>query len=609
MSWSNVPRCCCSAPVAEIRPQKAALTEEARRLFTEAQQVFTSAEQKFADTSSNFPSRARKQAPSQTDARQEARIDFAAGAGCSPPKRSTNRQRPIRPTRPSAKKLLGSGRDQVRRAARKISHAVARAAGHHITGALLSRSGRLRNGPWRHSPKFFPSPTSQRRELRRLKAHALHLAMQAWTSDAEKNYETAAQKGPGVARQAGPRQSTRARPIGWRFATSRRVALQKHADIAGNKEDDRKRAGAARRAEASQGGRRHSRANIKTQAKQLFQELAGTADGEEKPPANFAEAYELAKESLEVDAGQAGADQNRRFDVNDQANVPTYEKESQEAREKARELFRAGPRSARSFDCGRTTSTTRATTCATSRIRPRDYFDAAVLGEFLAKRHPTSSGARQGGENRAVVAFAVLQRRGARRSRQRKAAHGKPGRLYHPPLCRRGRSRRSVDDADGRRHERARRRSSAGLSGQDSRAVAAPRRSRVEGRAKALDRGACGRAQPDESRVRRRPRSTRCGPGRKRRLARGVERITKSADAVGRELHDGGRGAFSVANLPRNQSRGRRRQAARRSEASALWRWSRRRARSPPKGPLPPKRARRHCGRTSRRSSSTKPKR
>ena len=80
--------------------------------------------------------------------------------------------------------------------------------------------------------------------------------------------------------------------------------------------------------------------------------------------------------------------------MNDTANVPTYERDAEQAREKARALFRAALELR-----DRTTSlddvnNARFYLCYLA-YQAHEYVDAAVLGEFLARRHPTASGSRR----------------------------------------------------------------------------------------------------------------------------------------------------------------------------------------------------------------------
>jgi hypothetical protein len=369
--------------------QKTALTEEARGLFTESEKMFTSAEQKFAEYFKQLPKPGEKGASSQTEVREEARTElrrarlYAAQAiyeaSKAYPADSSERKKLL----DSAATKFGDLREKYRRL---------------LLGLIATTSqGRcyLDLGDTKRALGAFTEILSQQdetEELRRLKTHALHLAMQAWTSDAEKSYETAAQKGSEWL--AKPARGTDTRAADWlavRYFTA--VALRKHADLLGKKEDSQKKQELrdarkqAKEAAAVPG-------EYQEQAKQLYQELAGAADSDDKAASNFAEAFEQAKDAL--NEMQAKLTQIKMApSVNDQANIATYEKESHDARDKAREMFRLA------LDLrDRNTSlddvnSARYYLCYLA-YQAGDYLDAAVLGEFLARRHPTSSGARQG---------------------------------------------------------------------------------------------------------------------------------------------------------------------------------------------------------------------
>ena len=217
--------------------QKTALTEEARGLFAEAEKVFTSAEQKFAEYLKQLPKPGEKGSPNQSEVRQEARTDlrrarlFAAQAlyesSKAYPTDSADR-----------KKLLESAATKFGDLREKYRAPVAGSAGSDLARPLLSR-------PWRYQAgdrRLYRDPLSTRRARRTapLETHALHLAMQAWTSDAEKSYETAAQKGVEFLGKGGRGAETRSADwLAIRFYTA--VALRKHAESLGKKDDAQKK--------------------------------------------------------------------------------------------------------------------------------------------------------------------------------------------------------------------------------------------------------------------------------------------------------------------------------------------------------------------------------
>ena len=73
--------------------------------------------------------------------------------------------------------------------------------------------------------------------------------------------------------------------------------------------------------------------------------------------------------------------------LSDQANIPTYEKESREPRDNAREQFRLALELHDRTTPLEEVNNARYYLCYLA-YQAGDYFDAAVLGEFLAKRPP-----------------------------------------------------------------------------------------------------------------------------------------------------------------------------------------------------------------------------
>ncbi len=373
--------------------QKAALTEEARGLFAEAEKVFTSAEQKFADYLKQLPKPGEKGGSAQSEVRLEARTDlrrarlFAAQALYESSKAWPADSAEHKKLLESAATKFGDLHEKYR--TQLLGLLAATSQGHCY----------LDLGDTKRALGAFTEILAQPdepEELRRLKAHALHLALQAWTSDAEKNYETAAQKGTEFLSKGGRGAETRSGEwLAIRFFTA--VALKKHAESL-DKKDDAQKKQELRDARKQAKEAASLPGEYQDQAKELFQELAGSADADEKPPATFAEAFERGRESL--DTMQAKLAQIKAApSLNDQANIPTYEKESHEAGDSAREEFRLALDLRDRGTPLEEVNNARYYLCYLA-YQEGDYFDAAVLGAFLAKRHPTSSGARQGARSR-----------------------------------------------------------------------------------------------------------------------------------------------------------------------------------------------------------------
>ena len=111
-----------------------------------------------------------------------------------------------------------------------------------------------------------------------------------------------------MAHQAGTGADTRSADwVAIRYFTA--LALKEHAASLGNKDETRKRQ-LLRDARKLAKDAANIAGEYQNEAKQLYQQLAGAADAEEKPPANFAEAFEqgkLALDTMEEKLGQIRA--------------------------------------------------------------------------------------------------------------------------------------------------------------------------------------------------------------------------------------------------------------------------------------------------------------
>ncbi|MBI2824687.1 MAG: hypothetical protein HYX69_08380 [Planctomycetia bacterium] len=368
--------------------QKDALATEARKLFAEAQQTFASAERKFAEHLKQFPKPGDQPGATESAARQEARVDlrrarlFAAQA-------LYESSKTYPPDSPEARKILES-------ASKKFDELQEKYRG--TLFGLLARTyqGRcyLDVGDMRRAAGIFTEILAQPDdpdELRRLKAHALHLAMQAWTSESEKKYDEAAHKGQDWLAKA---RGTEARSADWlavRYYTA--VALARHAETLPQKESTRRKQELADARKQAKDVAAHA-GEYQEPAKRLYQELVGSATGDDKPVTTFAEASERGRDALDV--MQTKLNEVKLAEAaNDRQAAATAERECREARDSARELFRL----ALSLRTNQTpiddVNAVRYYLCYLS-YQAGDYYDSAVLGDFLAKRYPTATQSRYG---------------------------------------------------------------------------------------------------------------------------------------------------------------------------------------------------------------------
>jgi hypothetical protein len=375
------------AKLPKYAAQKTALVEEARARFSEAQQVFTSAEQKFAEHLKHLP-KSDKPSSAANETREEARVDlrrarlFAAQAVYESSKAYPAES-------PEQKKLLETAAGKFGELHEKYRTTLLGRLASAYQGRCYLDLGDTKRALGMLSELLRDSDDSP--DLRRLKTHALSLAMQAWTSDAEKSYETAAQSAADWINKQ-PR-SADTRSGDWltiRYYAA--LALKKQADAAGKSDESRKR-------QALSEARKHAKeaaahpGEYQDDAKRLYQELLGAAEGDEKTPTTFADANDRANDAL--NEMQAKLQQIKLApSLGDQANVPTYERESHEARDKAKELFRLALNLRDASTPIDDVNAARYFLCYLD-YQVGEYDDAAVLGDFLARRHPTYSASRQ----------------------------------------------------------------------------------------------------------------------------------------------------------------------------------------------------------------------
>lgn len=234
-------------------------------------------------------------------------------------------------------------------------------------------------------------------EFRRMKSLALHLAMQCWTHDKEKRYEEAITRGE---EWIGKARANEERSTDWlavRYYTAYAMKLQ--ADTLTKKEEQNQKDTLLGNA------RKHAQFVAKTpgeyqdQAEKLYRQLAGTT-GADKEPTTFADAKERGDAELaEMQNKQQQA--SIAPEMKDTENIPKYLKESDEARAKALQYFRL----ALSLKDNNTADAATVPTMDDINVvryyvcfldfKSGNYLEAAVMGEFLAKKYPQSAGARQ----------------------------------------------------------------------------------------------------------------------------------------------------------------------------------------------------------------------
>lgn len=226
--------------------------------------------------------------------------------------------------------------------------------------------------------------------FRDIQAQCLSLVLQCWTLDSEKQYEVAAQKGEEWLQKARPDDERSREGLGIRYFTA--IALDKQLDAA-------KTAGMPE--DAGQRRTLLEHATFLTKIRSEYQQPAKSLIAKYRnvdpsaQPQTFAEARDAAKAALDAMAGHeefikvANSTQNAEM----LPEVPAKEAAIETAREEARRLYEL---SLTLRDEETTLDDLNAARYFLSYLYYQDkrYFDAAVIGEFLARRYPDSAAAK-----------------------------------------------------------------------------------------------------------------------------------------------------------------------------------------------------------------------
>ena len=425
--------------------QKDDLTRQARALFAESQKVFVSAEGKYEELLKQFPKSIDPKDTKQIDARDRARNELLqarlyAGRALY----ETSKSYP--PASADAKKLLESAAAKFGELYEKYRTRLVGLLARVYQGQCYQDLGDTAKALGYYAEVL--SQPDEPDQLRKLKANALHLAMQCWTSEKVKKYDEAVRQGQEWLTKA---RGFEGRTADW-LAVRYYVALALNKLAEGQKQDD------AKKRQLLSEARRHAKevagimGEYQPQAKQLYQELVGIEGGDDKPVNTFADALERGKEALDVmQARQAQI--KIAPSMKDEANVAKYEQESREARDRAKELFHRALE-LRAVDTPiDDINTARYYLCYLD-YQLGEYYDAAVLGEFLARKYPTAAGARPCAKI-AMAAYLQAYNTAAIDNRQFERDHMIAlADLHHAALRRRGRRRRRLDHPDRIGHQR-----------------------------------------------------------------------------------------------------------------------------------------------------------
>lgn len=377
------------------RPASAAkkdqLLSEARELMSQGQKVFNAAEEKFIAEESGYERYIdQKKDPKNFEARRIARARVLEAS-----LRSGDVIFSLSKTYPAgsedARKLLQKAADKFADVYSKHRQLLAGLLARVKEGECYQNMGDDKSikralGLYEH---ILGQPDDD--ALRRMKSAAMHLAMQCMLTDAEKKYDIAIARGQDWLNKARPDEERSADGLGIRYHLA--LAEKKLADSLEKPEDKGRRSGLIADARKQASFVRKSPGAYKVEADKLYASLGAGDDALQKEPTNFAEARDRGREMLERWQEREQAIKNAAV-MKDQDNVPKYRQESADFRAKSVDYFHRALELRDEETSIDDVNIVRYYLCFLA-YNSGQFYDAAVLGEFIARNYPQSSGGRQ----------------------------------------------------------------------------------------------------------------------------------------------------------------------------------------------------------------------
>jgi hypothetical protein len=376
--------------------KKDALLAEGREKLNSAQTVFTAAEEKLTARLRTFDLHIPKSDVKQVEARNQAQEDlqrallYAAGA--------------LHEMAHSYPTGADESKNFLHEAADKYAAIHTRFRKRFSGQSALVKEGQCYQelGDTKRALGLFDLVLRQpddKGEFRKLKTNTLRQSMRCWNSDAEAKYEIALDRGNKWLKEARPSEERSPDGLAIRYYLAQANKL--HAGTLGADDGTRrKRALAEARKQAVfvsnyEGDRRDD-------AKKLLAELSGLEGAPRAEPASFAEARDRGKEYLEQWQAKLAA-KNRAAALRDEANAAVYADEAKQLAEKSYGDFLLALRLREAQTPLDDVNGVRYYLSVLSYAAAK-YYDAAVLGEFLAHHYPDGAGGR-GGARIAIASY------------------------------------------------------------------------------------------------------------------------------------------------------------------------------------------------------------
>ncbi|MBI3837634.1 MAG: hypothetical protein HY288_06840 [Planctomycetia bacterium] len=241
-------------------------------------------------------------------------------------------------------------------------------------------------------------------DTRSIKTKSTRQALECWTKESEKKYQEAIERGERWEKEAGGSQ-TDPDALAIRYLTA--LAYQAQSNALPSKDPNRKKLVSVARQYVGPVAKHPG--EYQRPAKMLLVALGGSKDQKEQKesasdPATFADAFERGNEAL-GQMQEAGVALKLAQSKSDKAAVANLQRQQKESAAAAREAFQLALTLSDKKTEIDDLNSARWYVCYLA-WDAGQYYDAAVMGDFLAHRYPDSQAGRKG----ALVALAAYMR-------------------------------------------------------------------------------------------------------------------------------------------------------------------------------------------------------
>lgn len=367
--------------------QKDQLLKQARDTFDQAREVFEAAERKYEEELATYPKFIGPADKDLLDRRDRCRGNLIQAqlfhatvlfeSAATFPKGNANWKATLQAAADKYEKLYESQRT-------RIAGLVARMK----QGQCYQEMGDTKRAVGLYS-NVLDQPEDLE-ELRKLRAGAMHLALQCWIE--AKDLQVAVLKGEEFLTATRQNEAPLPDWLAVRYQTA--LAHNALAETFTDKQQEPARKQHTDRARDLADFVARYSGGYQEAAKALVKEIRGTTPADRREPTNFADATERGKAALE-DMSRWQAAIQRAPAMNEKDKIPEYQENLLTAREQAARYFQMALDLRADNTPIDDVNIVRYYLCYLQ-YQMGNFYDAAVLGEFLARRYPNSSGGRQG---------------------------------------------------------------------------------------------------------------------------------------------------------------------------------------------------------------------